>query len=905
MSGAIRFLSCRRLLVLLCLVTSTPAFSLDRVSLQLRWDHQFQFAGYYAAQWQGYYQEQGLEVEIRSAAISPSKFHHALDQVRSGQADFGIGGADILVANDRGAKLVVLATLFQQSAAILFSRGETPLDGPRALAGLRVARQPDNLIDIEMQTMLRLAGIDPDSIEPHPHQPGLAHLLSRQVDVVPGYSTGEQLLARVQNIHINTLKPSDFGVHFYGDSLFAREEYVQRHPELTRRFVEASLRGWKYALDHPQEVAARITRELPRMVPLPEGINLVFNLLQAQEVSTLTRYPWIDLGHTRLTTWQRMYATLEQAGLVSAGGRPDVTFLPLEQDASIATAKKRTLQGGIAGLLLLAAVLAWNRMLTRKASQIARSLTASERRFRETFEQAPVGIAHVDPSGCFMQFNPRFASILGYPQDALKKLGVMEITAPEFQADSQRAINGLMAGTLSTHQGEKQYRHSTGSLVWCRVVMTVITRVDSGKPDYLVVVIEDIDRRKQSEEREKNLQVQLQQAQRLDALGKLTGGIVHDFNNTLGIVLGYLQMAQLQAAQENSREIAAYLTLAAQAGVESKRLIGQLLLFARGDTGQPRPFELNQVLDDSLGLFKSALPSTVTLTLRGEASPVWISMDPTQFQQLLLNLLFNARDAIGDRGTIELHLERLNPAEQTCPGCRLNDREERPPDGEDTLLYLEQPQEGHWILLSVTDTGPGMDPATLQRMFDPFFTTKEAGKGTGMGLAIVHGIMKSGGGRITVDSSPGKGTRIKLFFPELRVGVPKIHDEPPPALLAPSPGTILVVDDEPGMARVIQRALEREGFTTLMETDSCRALAVFSRNPGAISLLITDQRMPGLTGLELAETMHHLKPGLPVILCSGELSLPAQSLVDAKIDYLEKPVNIEKLLERVAARLNR
>ncbi len=309
-----QFLLLAAIAVSSCLFINFPAKATDKVTLQLRWENQSQFAGYYAAKWQGYYKEAGLEVEIKSAIKPNRETLSAVDEVAEGRADFGVGAADILLGIDKGLDLSVLAVIFQQSAACLFYKENTGINSLADLTRLRVARQVNSLIDIEFQAMLRSEGIDPASVQPLKHVPGLDRLINGQIDVMPAYSISMHFNEQSRGMKLKALKPSTYGVDFYGDSLFTRRRLTKSNPEMVKRFVSASLKGWKYALDHPEEVADKISRNLTRYVPIDNPVT--FNRLQIKGVKDLTLYPIVELGHINPGRWRRMNEFLKGSGIV-------------------------------------------------------------------------------------------------------------------------------------------------------------------------------------------------------------------------------------------------------------------------------------------------------------------------------------------------------------------------------------------------------------------------------------------------------------------------------------------------------------------------------------------------------------------------------------------------------------
>jgi ABC-type nitrate/sulfonate/bicarbonate transport system substrate-binding protein len=216
-------------------VNQCTVFAKEKVSLQLRWDHQFQFAGYYAAKWQGFYEQAGLEVEIRSA-LQGQEIVKAVEEVESGRADFGIGAADILKACDNGAELVVVTSIFQHSGAAFYAREDSSLEVPSDFLKMKVARRIDDLLDVEFQVLMKAEGIDPQKISAYPHQPGIDHLISREVDLIPGYIINIPYVAKTSGYALKELKPLTYGIDFYGDSIFTSAEMARRNPDLVKRF---------------------------------------------------------------------------------------------------------------------------------------------------------------------------------------------------------------------------------------------------------------------------------------------------------------------------------------------------------------------------------------------------------------------------------------------------------------------------------------------------------------------------------------------------------------------------------------------------------------------------------------------------------------------------------------------
>jgi signal transduction histidine kinase/CheY-like chemotaxis protein len=340
---------------------------------------------------------------------------------------------------------------------------------------------------------------------------------------------------------------------------------------------------------------------------------------------------------------------------------------------------------------------------------------------------------------------------------------------------------------------------------------------------------------------------QLRQAQKMEAIGTLAGGIAHDFNNILAAILGYTELAMSDLPTDTLP--ARYLQEIFTAGQRAKDLVQQILTFSRQSDHECQPVQLRSLIQEALTLLRASLPSTIELRchLSPEAGAVWA--DPIQMHQIVLNLCTNAAYAMRETGgIIEVRLEPLEVDDAFAalqPGLR----------------------PGAYVRLTVRDTGCGMAPAVLARVFEPFFTTKGVGEGTGMGLALVHGIVASHGGVITAQSTPEAGTTFEVYLPRLDQPVdPATATEEP---LPQGQGCILLVDDEAMLVRMGHRLLERLGYEVVSSTSSLEALEVFRAMPQHFDLVLTDQTMPHMTGERLAQELRHIRPDIPIILCTG------------------------------------
>lgn len=372
----------------------------------------------------------------------------------------------------------------------------------------------------------------------------------------------------------------------------------------------------------------------------------------------------------------------------------------------------------------------------------------------------------------------------------------------------------------------------------------------------------------------------LRDAQRMESIGRLAGGVAHDFNNLLMVVLG--NASDLLNNPRPNEALAGPLGEIRDAASRGSELVKQLLLFSRQKGVRPEVLDVNQALSTLGRLLKRLSGDKLTLELSPHAAPLFVRIDPTQLEQVFINLVTNSRDATPDGGsiTVSTAAHELDSPEHGL-------------------------QPGSYVLLSISDTGRGMDSETRQRVFDPFFTTKQVGKGTGLGLATVYGIVDQSGGKIRVESEPGHGSRFFVYLPRVAAPTAKSQAKIVASSATPRSVTVLLVEDELSVRTVTERMLRKAGHRVLTAENAEQALQLMAREPRAIELLITDVVMPGLSGPELAQRLHADRPGLRTLFISGysrDHVIPESDAAQG-IAFLAKPFTYEALLETVAALL--
>lgn len=816
---------------------TSAAFGAERVVLQLKWDHQFQFAGYYAAQWQGYYTDAGLDVEIRSGVRADRKIFDVVKELEAGRADFGIGGAELLIARDQGTPLVVCAAIFQQSATAYYALEELGIQSIADLLNHRVARTPDTLSDIELRAMLLAEGIDPALVPPYPLIVGLEQLLDG--DVIAGYSTDMPYHARRLGLSLTSLRPSDYAVNFYGDSLFTTRALVKQDPAMVEKFVAASLKGWEYALAHPEEIIERIANDLPRTFKLEDPVE--FFRFESEEVRALSLYPTVKVGHLNPRRWLQIHSVLQQSGQVQGDlDLEDFIFDPSRRTTRMAEKqlqKQRVVLltfAGLAGIALAAAFLMRCRqqahrkekerlrtifnsiydaifihnldgtvafvnevgiemfgLVPERATQYTiadfsapgspvdqvpvlieeavsqgkrspfewkvkrpldgeiidvevflrlvsledrdailatvRDVTErkraeegrreSEERFRATFEQAAVGIAHVAPDGHWIRVNQKLCDIVGFKREELLKGTFQDITHPDDLDADMEYVRQVLSGEIQNYSMEKRYIRKGGSLVWINLTVSLV-REPWGDPKHFISVVEDITDRKQAEE-------DLTEANR--ELETFVYTVSHDLRTPLVPIIGYADFLRESCRDRLDEQALDCLAEISESGQRMVALMEDLLTLAKvGQVEWPaEPLDTGEVVNEVVGGLAGQITQAGVSVDVSDLPP--LRLPKTFLAQIIDNLIGNAVRYAGRAGSpIEVGGER----------------------------------KGDLVRLYVRDHGPGIPVEERSRIFEVFYrgATGKKSPGTGVGLATVLKIARLYGGQVWVEETEGGGS---------------------------------------------------------------------------------------------------------------------------------------------------
>jgi two-component system, cell cycle sensor histidine kinase and response regulator CckA len=500
----------------------------------------------------------------------------------------------------------------------------------------------------------------------------------------------------------------------------------------------------------------------------------------------------------------------------------------------------------------------------------------SERRYRTTFDLAPVGIIHTAPDGRFLMANDFFCDLVGYTRPELLSLDLYAITDPEdIETSRLRYQQALPAGAPIVTIA-KRYRHRDGGTIWAEVISTA-ERDENGQVRHFMSIVNDTTARHLSEKRQLQLSAQLHHAQKMEAVGRLTGGMAHDFNNLLAVMLANLDF--LETKFESGSEELELTQEAISAAWRGAELIQSLLAFARRQSLAPKIINLPDVLIASAQLFRRTLGENITLDVRLN-EPLWpVLIDVAQLESAILNLAINARDAMPRGGTLTIEARNVSLD-----------------DGAAELNPEVAP--GDFAVISVSDTGIGMCADTLARVFEPFFTTKGT-QGSGLGLSMAHGFVKQSGGHTNIYSEVGHGTTINIYLPRVTLHAVDVEEALSPAATAAGHETILVVEDNHALRSAVTRQLQKLGYHTLAVADAEAAMDVI-RSDSTIDLLFTDVVMPGgMDGWALAEAGRAMRQGLKVLLTSGYTAAAAATANEFGSGLLSKPYRRDELALRV------
>jgi two-component system, cell cycle sensor histidine kinase and response regulator CckA len=488
---------------------------------------------------------------------------------------------------------------------------------------------------------------------------------------------------------------------------------------------------------------------------------------------------------------------------------------------------------------------------------------------------APVGFALHDETGRYLRVNASLAAMHGVPVSAhvgrlpseiIPEIGAqLEGHVQAALASDSRIVNVELSATTSGNTGRRQH--------WLASVYPI--RTADGERIGVGSVVTDLSAYKLLEQ-------QLLQARKMEAVGRLAGGVAHDFNNILTAIEGFSQFALADLDDPQRGNVRHDLEQVLAASQRAGALTRQLLAFSRQQVLQPRVLDLNAVVTGLSPMLARLIGTDIRLKTTTSPSLSAVKADPNQMEQVLVNLVVNARDAMPNGGTVVIETDDVELDESY-------------------VTAHEGVAAGEYVMLAVTDTGTGMDAATRAQIFDPFFTTKGPREGTGLGLSTVYGIVKQSGGHVEVYSEPGRGTSFKIYLPRCHERAERQTPARPLAVVPNGQATVLLVDDDPHVSATARRALERAGYVVLSAVNGKDALRVAEAHGRPLDLLVTDLVMPEMGGRELSSSLTAIQPGLPVLFTSGYTAeaMNQQAVLELGDSFLGKPFSPDALVRRV------
>lgn len=870
-------------LLLMPVAMAAPAVRpLESVTLQLKWKPQFQFAGYYAAQSKGFFREEGLDVTLQPGGpnIAPIK------EVMEGHAQYGIDAGELVYYRLQGKPVVALASIFQHSPAVLMTLGDSGLRTPHDLAHKRVGLLVGGQPIVEVAAMFVNEGVKLDALALEPNAVGMDALLSGKLDADFGYMTNEPFQNQQAGREVNYLLPVNYGVDFYGDTLFTSERQLQEHPQQVAALRRAVMRGWQYALENPDEIISFLLDRYP-------DLNRDALHFEAERIHELVKPDIVEIGHMNPERWRRMADTFVKLGMVEDTSRLD-GFL-YDPDAKLDWRWLRWAAAILGGVVLLgflfSALLAWfNGRLREKNILLEEAIHTQEKTddlLRESQRSLQSLIGNLPGMAYRCHYDHRWTtvfasdgceSLTGYPASHFTGLEGASFNALIHPDDRKRVWDAVAEAVRMNADGAFQLtyrlRHRDGYWLWVWEQGHCVMHDEQGNPLYLEGLIMDISSQIDTQQKLQQAKDQADAATRAKSI--FLANISHEIRTPLAAVTGLAELLQQATLGGKQREYAEKL-------YDSSRLllgiVEDVMDFSRIEAGEvvlrPAPFALWGILTSVEHIVRPQVEAKglgFRIDIQGDVPRVLLG-DPLRLSQVLNNLLLNAVK-FTHKGEISLYV----------------------------AVQLQQ-VENVRLLFCVRDTGVGIPAKQRERLFEPFVRIEaeedKTIRGAGLGLSISRHLVELMGGTIRVESIPGVGSEFSFqadFGLVDEASVPQTEEMPTDAaVLVGTP--LLLVDDDPLNLMIGTEILQKFGCGVVTAEDATQALAALEKQTPALVLL--DIEMPGMKGDELAR---HLRQderwkNLPIIALTAHATsdIREQCLDSGMNDYLAKPFDVTHL----------
>ncbi len=868
-------LSCQLILfAILALCMPIQAAAHHHLRVQLKWKHQFQFAGYYAAVAKGFYAQEGLDVDLLEGGpgIAP------IDALLAGEVDYAVADSGVLISRSAGKPVVVLANIFQHSPQVIYTRAE--IDHLEQLRGKRVMMQ-HGYLTIEVQAMLQRAGLQPgDYVR---QEIGSAtDLIDGRTDAWPGYSTNEGFMFRQRGFAYHMFQPRNYGVDLYGDNLITTERELQQHPERAAAFRRATIRGWEYAIAHQAEVIRLIRKRYNS-----QHKSVAHLTFEAKEIAQLMFSSVVPVGYSNPKRWQHIATVFNNLGYPIHVDWQQFLYHP-QPTLSDRLWHYRYEIGVTLLLLLICLLYLYNLQLRRGIQRRTAELANISSEYKNILDQMQDAYYRTDLDQKVIWVSQACERHLGYCREELIGRPLGDIYYDQGARES--LLNALVANHGAIEHFEICLRHKDGSRVWAEANSQYYYD-DDGNVAGVEGNVRNINERKRAEQESRELTEQLQQAQKMESIGVLAGGIAHDFNNLLVGVMGNAELAMLDTDEHHPlRQYLEYIYKSAQRGAD---LVHQMLAYSGQGQFMMGEQNLNTLVHDISELLGAVIDKQVELKQELMQALPSVYGDKNQLTQVIMNLITNAAESMQApprRICIRTGVKYLHNAD-------LNE------------MYLAKDvQQGAYVFVQVEDTGSGMDAETQKRIFDPFFTTKETG--SGLGLAALLGVVQGHHGAIHLRSAPGAGSCFTIYLPLWDDTQPTLPALPAEVVAeveseAPVAGDrlVLVVDDEAAVRNVARRLLEREGVAVLTANDGRQGVEQFRHYAERIVLVLMDLTMPEMDGEQAFHAIREIRSDARIILSSG---FSESSAVDrlqqfGLAGFIRKPFTRQQLLDAMRA----
>jgi len=826
----------------LCLAPFVAQAEHEQISLQLKWKHQFQFAGYYMALEKGYYRDAGLDVRLIEGGAGQDAVEFVLEHHNA----YAVTDAGALLARAEGKPIKALGAIFQHSPLVLMVLKSSGIDRLADLRGKRIMLQ-SGYQGADILALLKAgAGLSKDDFTLLDNSFNLQDLIQGKTDAFSVYTTDQPNQLDLRGIDYRIFHPSDQAIDYYGDILITSQQETEQQPQRVEAFMQATVRGWHDALANVDE-----TIDLILLKYNSQHLSRQQLQFEAQETAKLMLPGVVDIGYMNSFRWQNIANTYADQGFMRADF-PVSEFIYQPESGVLDLIKEHSWEIAL-GLLLFVLLLSGLVIVAlRKAVRSAVSkLADSEANLRNLIELADFGIL-VHRDGCVLFANAYVLALLDEASlQTIQGQSLMQYVHPDDRAEVDGRIRQVVQHGEVFHRMPVRQISPAGETHDVEVSAMPI-QYEGGSA--VMTVFLDVSEQKRAEQSRHKMQRQLEHTQRLESLGVLAGGIAHDFNNLLAVILGHAGMA-VGKVERDTGAVRSHLNKVIQSADNAAALCKQMLAYSGKGHFVVEPVEVAQLLRGMIELLEVSIEKNISVRYCIADKTALIEADVAQMQQVVMNLVINASEAIGFQGgEIAVYSGEMNVDAAYLDSC-----------------FHEAAEPGDFVYIEIKDNGCGMDEATVEKIFDPFFTTKFTGRGLGMSAML--GIVRGHHGAIHIDSSQDQGSAIRVLFPSLgRYAEAETESQHASAEEHVLHGLVLVVDDEEAVMEMAVAMLEELGFQTLRAANGLEAVNQYREqmnqaNP--IAFVLLDLTMPVMSGEQAFAELSQINPAVQVIISSG------------------------------------